>query len=67
LVQELRIKEWADDKKSLEESPPRIIATLILKGQKEHAETLERERKQAEREEREREYTGRWKHGRSKI
>lgn len=49
-------REWADDKKTLEERLPRIIATLILKGQKEHAERLERERVQAEREERERVY-----------
>ncbi|MEJ8756793.1 hypothetical protein WG947_07305 [Pontibacter sp. H259] len=49
-------REWADDKKPLEERLSRIIATLILKGQKEHAERLERERKQKEREERERVY-----------
>jgi hypothetical protein len=49
-------REWADDKKTLEERLPRIIATLISKGQKEHDDRLERDRKQAEREERERVY-----------
>lgn len=49
-------REWVDDKKPLEERLSRIIATLVLKGQKEHAERLERENKQAEREERERVY-----------
>lgn len=49
-------REWADDKKPLEERLSRILATLLVKGQTKHTERLERERKQAERDERERVY-----------
>lgn len=49
-------KEWVDGKEPLEDRLSRIIATLQLKGQQEHAQRQERERQQKEREERERVY-----------